>query len=167
MIDGITHLELGGGTLTNPGWASLDPVHPTEPQLRRLAQDVPWPIKDDTVAHIRASHVLEHVPSGQPRIDVFNEAWRVLQPGAIFEIILPLVGYTDRTTGLPMSNQIGWQPWADPTHVSFFWFPESLLYFCEGPFKPNADYGIREWQLESWDVRDGWEGYAVLRKPPC
>jgi hypothetical protein len=80
-----------------------------------------------------------------------------------------------------MSNQIGWQPWADPTHVSQWWFPESLMYFCAGPFKPHANYGISDWaplggyvdpmladgevKGSFWCVRDQWEGVAALVKP--
>lgn len=166
----LMKIDIGGGTLSPEGWINLDPVHGsmtygTGVSWRRRAQDTPWPPADGEVEAVRASHVLEHIPSGADRIAVMNEAHRVLRSGGTFEIILPLVGYTDRDTGAPMSNQIGWQPWSDPTHVSFWWFPESLLYFCEGPFKPHADYGIREWKLIEWHVVEGWEGHATLMKP--
>jgi hypothetical protein len=135
---------------------------------------------------------MEHIPRGQPLIDVMNEAWRVLKPGGTFTMIMPLVGYTDPMDGSPQSSHIGWQPWSDPTHVNFWWFPEALMYFCEGPFKPLADYGMRIWgplgpfvsdhhasmylqfqQQDSvmlnaeswWSVRSGWEGVARLTKP--
>lgn len=157
-------IDVGGGTIPRDGHTNLDPVH-GEGEWRRRAQETPWPTLDRSVTSIVASHVLEHVAAGWERIAVMNEAHRVLEPGGLFEIVLPLVGYTDRETGAPMSDHIGWQPWADPTHVSLWWFPESLLYFCDGPFKANADYGISLWRLESWDVRDGWEGHAVLVKP--
>lgn len=146
---------------------------------------------DASMDEVYASHFMEHIPKGQPLIDVMNEAHRVLKPGGTFTMILPLVGYTDPATGAPMSNQIGWQPWADPTHVSYWWFPEALMYLCEGPFKPNADYGIRTWgplggwgapqgvrttldndQREPavpgssfWSVLDGWMGVARIVKP--
>ena len=171
-------IELGGGTRPHPDADIIIDIHHPKNAPAWDATDIPWPLVGEGQADaVYCSHFLEHVRSGQPRIDVFNEAWTVLKPGGVFEMILPLVGYTDPATGAPMSNQIGWQPYADPTHVSQWWFPESLLYFCEGPFKPNADYGISTWAPlgpyapgvpsvgSFWFVKDGWEGYARLVKP--
>lgn len=149
-------LELGGGTLCPPDATNVDPVHGVG-EWKRLAQDTPWPVADNTVDSIRASHVMEHVPSGQPRIDIFNEAWRVLAKSAhqpdsgTFEIIVPLM--VAREAG----EQLGWWAIADPTHVSY-WVYESFLYF-DGQFAANADYGIKLWETVSWDVVGGWEGH--------
>lgn len=151
-------VELGGGTNPHPRADFVIDLHHPHGAPAQDATRTPWmtrhldpeppvdhALPDGCADEVFASHFLEHVPAGQPRIDVFNEARRILRPGGTFTIVLPLIGYTDPTTGAPMSNQIGWQPYADPTHVSQWWFPESLLYFCAGPFKPHADYGIREW----------------------
>lgn len=157
-------LDIGGGTLSPAGWENLDPTHGSRPEFKVLVQDG-IPLPDSSVDQARASHVMEHIPSGEARIKAMNEVHRVLKPGGTFEVIIPLVGYTEGGVGHLVS---GWQPYADPTHVAYWWFPESLLYFCEGPFKPHADYGIRVWsalQEEDWEVRDGWEGRALLRKP--
>lgn len=135
-------LEIGGGTLVQPGWTNLD-CRNGEGEWRRYAQDTPWPAADGSVEAIRASHILEHVPAGQERIDIFNEAHRVLGPGGTFEVILPLM------TG-------SWHAIADPTHVSF-WVPESFHYFT-GAFAANADYGIKLWNPLHWEIRDGFEG---------
>jgi hypothetical protein len=201
-------VELGGGTNPHPrADYVIDLHHPKQAPaqdatagrwkaaLRGVSYDQSpadaTTIPDGHVDEVFASHFLEHVPAGQPRIDVFNEAWRVLRSGGTFTMVHPLIGYTDPTSGAPCSDQIGWQPWADPTHVSQWWFPESLLYFCQGPFKPHASYGISEWapitryladddasvqlgrlresQLPDtdswWSVRSGWEGVARLVKP--
>jgi hypothetical protein len=139
----MTSIEIGGGTLVQPGWINLDSRNGVG-EWRRMAQDTPWPTGDNTVTAIRASHVMEHIPAGQDRIDVMNEAHRVLRPGGVFEIIVPLMVGT-------------WHAIADPTHVSF-WCKESFHYF-DGLFAANADYGIRLWQTLELDVVDGWEGH--------
>ena len=124
------NLEIGGGHLVQAGWKNIDPVHGTD-GWKRYAQDTPWPAGDGTVNSIRASHVMEHIPAGQPRIHVMNEAHRVLRPGAVFEVRVP-----NALSGT-------WHAFADPTHVSF-WCLASFHYF-DGSFAANADYGIKPW----------------------
>jgi ubiquinone/menaquinone biosynthesis C-methylase UbiE len=139
----MTSIEIGGGTLVQPGWTNLDSRN-GHGEWARMAQDTPWPTGDNTVDAIRASHVMEHIPAGQDRIDVMNEAHRVLRPGGVFEIIVPLMVGT-------------WHAIADPTHISF-WCKESFHYF-DGLFAANADYGIRLWETLELEVVDGWEGH--------
>lgn len=164
MIEGYgLRVDIGGGLAPRPGYLNLDPVHGSEPELCIRGQDK-WPFHDSSVDAVNASHVLEHVPAGADRIAVFNEACRVLKVGGIFEIRLPLVGYLDEMTGHYVMVQ-GWWAWADPTHVSYWVFPESLLYLTDGPFKANADYGVRPGMvIQSWTVEAGFEGYACLQK---
>jgi SAM-dependent methyltransferase len=143
-------IELGGGTLLTPGYTNLDPVHGVG-EWKRYAQDTPWPVGDNSVEAMRASHIMEHIPAGMDhRVKVMNEAHRVLKPGGIFEIVVPLLVGT-------------WHAIADPTHVSF-WVKESFHYF-DGLFAANAHYGISLWETVDLTVRDGWEGIWVGRKP--
>ena len=139
-------IEIGGGTKCPTGSTNLDPVH-GEGFWKRMAQDAPWPASDGSIDGVRAWHVLEHIPAGQDRITVMNEAHRVLKPGGLFKILVPLFP--------------SWQAVADPTHVSF-WCRESFDYFTKGI--ANADYGVSYWALDSWKVVNGWAGYATLRK---
>ncbi len=192
-------VELGGGTNPHPRADVVIDLTRPKNSPPQDASDTPWrvatgslftPLPDSQVDEVYCSHFMEHIPSGQPRLNVMNEAWRVLKPGGTFTMIMPLIGYTNPFTGEPLSNQIGWQPWADPTHVSFWWLPESVWYFCEGPFKPHADYGMEIWgpcgvyvtpeeataTIQSgrsaaggaqsfWSVRDQWEGVVRIFKP--
>ena len=136
-------IEIGGGTLVQPGWINLDSRNGIE-GWRREAQDTPWPTGDNTVEAMRASHVMEHIPAGQARVDVMNEAHRVLRPGGVFEVIVPII-----------NDPLTWHAIADPTHVSF-WVPESFHYF-DGHFAANADYGISLWTTLELEVRGGFE----------
>src|SRR3546814_8099921 len=84
----MTSIEVGGGHLVQAGWTNLDSRNGAG-EWRRFAQETPWPTGDRTVDAIRAAHVMEHIPAGQTRIDVMNEAHRVLKPGGVFEIRVP------------------------------------------------------------------------------
>ena len=149
-------IDIGAGNITEDGWTKLDPVH-GQGEWKRKAEETPWPIGDNEVKELRASHVMEHIHAGQDRIKVMNEAYRVLQPGGTFEIIVPLI--VARNAG----EQLGWWAIADPTHVSY-WVEESFHYF-DGHFAANADYGIKIWETVSLNVLDGWEGHWVGQKP--
>lgn len=153
-------LEVGGGTKVEAGWTNVDPAH-GQGKFKVLIQDG-IDIPDNCVTAARASHVMEHIPSGDPRVKALNEVHRVLVSGGTFEIIVPTVGYTDQATGQQHYN--GWQAWADPTHVSFWWYPESFWYLT-GRYAANAEYGLRLWKEGPMELRDGWEARVVLVKP--
>lgn len=160
-------LELGGGSKPHPQVTyGIDSRHAVNAPTQDATQ-IPWlvgtgELADGSIDKIYSSHFMEHVPKGQATLAVMNEAWRVLRPGGTFTIICPLIGYTDRGRGHLVER---WEPYADPTHVQGWWFPESLLYFCEDGIEADADYGISKWRLKHWEVRDFWEGEAVLVKP--
>lgn len=146
-------IEIGGGTTVETdvhgAWENLDPVHGVDEWKRKIQEGIP--ADDDTVYAIRASHVFEHVGSGQERIDVFNECHRVLISDGTLEVILPLV--------IDEQGRPTWQAIADPTHISL-WTRESFHYFT-GALSAQADYGIKMWREVSWEIRDGWEGHWI------
>lgn len=173
-------IELGGGLYPHPRADIVIDLHHPKGCPPQDVTDTPWPVESGSVEEVYASHLMEHIPKGQPLVDVMNEAWRVLQPGGMFTFRLPLVGYTD-----PLTQQgrlvTGWWPYADPTHVSYWWFPESLFYFTGQTINPGADYGLHRWNPvhfvppeqinldlcgnSFWTVLHGWEGMARLVKP--
>lgn len=135
-------VEIGGGTRPLSGYTNLDPAHGEGTWRRRIQDGIPLP--DSSATHVRASHVLEHIPAGQERIDLFNEVHRVLKPGGSFQVIVPMVTGT-------------WHAFADPTHVSF-WVPESFHYF-DGRIVPNAEYGILPWMTLTERLVNEFEGH--------
>lgn len=178
-------IEIGGGTKPHPrAEIVIDPVHPRGIGPRHA--QLPWDgISDNSCDEVYASHVMEHVPKPHV-ITVMNEAWRVLKPGGTFMVTLPVTGVTDRGTQRVVDN---WRAWADPTHVSSWWLPESFMYFT-GEIGADADYATKRWlplkripedlsEMMSarsahtpspslghsvWALRDGWEGFVQLEK---
>lgn len=153
-------VDIGGGTIPQPGHINLDPIHGEREFKRRIQDGIPVP--DDALEAVYASHVMEHVPAGDERLFVMNEVWRALVPGGVFTIVVPLIIQHGVWVGT-------WHAYADPDHKSYWVLPESFLYFCEGPFKPNADYGMKIWQAldeeRDTEVRGGWEGVVRMTKP--
>ena len=91
-----------------------------------LALSWPWP--DNTFTEVLAYDAIEHLPD---HIHTMNEAWRVLEPGGVFNIDVPT---TD-----------GRAAWQDPTHVSF-WNRNSFWYY-------EAENVHRERFTESYGIK--------------
>jgi SAM-dependent methyltransferase len=105
-------LNLGSSdALLPPPWINVDICPPTD-----LIADLtkPWPWASDSVADIRAYDIIEHLPD---KIHTMNEAWRVLRPGGVFDVVVP-------TTDGPGA-------WQDPQHCSF-WNRNSFFYYTAG-----------------------------------
>lgn len=100
-------LNLGCSTTLEPNYVNVDICPPCDVQAD-LRERWPWP--DNSVVHIRAHDIFEHLPD---KIHTLNETWRVLKPGGILELVVPT---TD-----------GRGAFQDPTHCSY-WNPNSLFY---------------------------------------
>src|SRR5262245_26058813 len=119
-------LNLGSSDDVIPGFMNVDKFPGPGIEVADLA--IPWPWPDNSVAHVRAWDIFEHLPD---KIFTMNELWRVLVGGGTAEIALP-------TTEGPGAFQ-------DPTHVSF-WNRRSFLYYEDGTLHRKrfaASYGIR------------------------
>jgi SAM-dependent methyltransferase len=166
-------VELGGGLKPHPrADVHLDLDTGIDVSLER------WPVDTGSADVVYSSHFLEHIYKGTPIITVFNEAARVLKPGGRFINVMPIIGYHSQ----PVNE---WMPWADPTHVQFWWMPQSVQYFTR-EIGADAEYGLgnNQWEplgppipegeasrelamlerghghamYESfWSVRGGWE----------
>ena len=117
----------------------------------------PIPLPSGSVDSVFCRDFLEHVPKAvwrdgtlqYPVIDLMNEIWRIMRPGAEFLSLTP--GYPE-----PEVHQ-------DPTHVSV-WVENSFGYFT-GRYPVARAYGVR---CDFEQVELGWDGFylrAVLRKP--
>lgn len=87
----------------------------------------PWDFPDNYADKIIAVDLVEHL---HDRIHTMNEAWRVLKPGGIFEIVVP-----------SSEGRGGDQ---DPTHVSA-WNINSFFYYAV--FKENGSWVSHPWRL--------------------
>jgi hypothetical protein len=119
-------LNLGCCDAPLPGFVNVDLVAAPGVEVADLRE--PWPWGDDSVEHVRAYDIIEHLPD---KIRTMNELWRVLKPGGTAEIAVPT---TD-----------GSGAFQDPTHVSF-WNRRSFLYYEAGnPYRDRFArfYGIQ------------------------
>lgn len=120
----MLRLNLGCCDAHLAGWVNVDRVAPAD-EIVDLSK--PWPWKDGSVEAIRAHDIVEHLPD---RTLTMNEAWRVLKPGGLFEIVVPT---TD-----------GRGAFQDPTHNSY-WNRNLFFYFEHGnPHRERfgKSYGI-------------------------
>lgn len=142
-------LNLGCSDDHRPGYLNVDQAQPAD-FLCDLGAAWPWP--DSSVDEIYAHDVFEHLP----KIHTMNEAWRVLRPGGILDLVVPCV--------MLASGCVNPGAFADPTHVSF-WTADDRYYFCERWNNPEGErgrlgpsYGIRalfrdlRWELAEYGL---------------
>lgn len=83
----LLKLNLGAGKSRMDGYLSVDSI-PFEGLDVVADLREPWPWGDNTVSDIHMSHVLEHF-TGDERVHIFNEMYRVLVPGGKAYIVTP------------------------------------------------------------------------------
>lgn len=106
-----------------------------------------WPFADNSVAKARSSHFLEHLTSIE-RAHFFNELYRVLEPGALCQIITPHWAsnraYGDPTHQWPPVSEMTYiylsKQWrlANAIHTDAQYWPQG--YACD--FAVNLDYAL-------------------------
>lgn len=116
-------VDIGCGGVTQwPGALGVD-RRVTEATSAVADLDDGLPLGDDTVDHLFAVHVIEHV---RDPVSLLAEAHRVVRPAGVVHVMVP---YWRDTIAV-----------ADPTHRHFF-APETFQAFCDGtapspPFRP-------------------------------
>lgn len=116
----MLRLNIGSNDRREPGFLSVDICEPAD--VVHDLNVLPWPWADNSVEHIKAWDVLEHLNT---RIAVLNEIWRILVPGGHVHITVP-----DAAQGSGM--------WQDPTHISPYCV-NLFKYFCVRADKEQSD----------------------------
>ena len=154
-------LNLGCGKTCPPDHYGIDIADAVGvDQVWDLTKGIPVPTTGDEGQFdiVTARDFLEHIPQGQPCVDIMQEIYRVLKPGGRFETLVP------STSG----NNLG--AFQDPYHVSF-WNKTKFYYFLDDKFGNGFRglYGTQCWfepmLLETFDNEyDVTYVRAVLKK---
>jgi len=112
----------------------------------------PWPIDDEAVIRVIASHVLEHInPHKGVFIDVMNEIWRVMKPNGQFAFVVPhgqSLGYIQDPTHCNPINEVTMH-YFDPDPEQLSPMGASLYNFYKPkPWKIVQQYFDQEGNME-------------------
>ena len=151
----VSRLDLGCGTGKKEGFVGIDTYdwssnYKPDEFICGHIPEVLANFGDNSIEEVRANHFIEHIPQNLV-IETFNEIYRILKKGGIFEIYVP------PTTGRGA--------WCDPTHVSF-WNDLSFEYY-DMTFRrePSISYGIRcDFEIIENRIIDEFTLHAILRK---
>jgi glycosyltransferase involved in cell wall biosynthesis len=129
-------LDMGAAHNPTPGYKSVD-MSGNPDFLINVTNGLPF--DTSSISVIRCQDFLEHIPPGQPIIDLMNEFYRVLIPG----------GYLlTNTPAFPSKGAI-----QDPTHVSF-WTNNSFWYYTDKEYSKYVPSFSGRFQIANI-----WEGY--------
>lgn len=127
-------LHLGCGKTILPDWLNVDCVDSPGVDLvfdLDTCSTNPFPLPDNSIEVILASHLLEHIAHPLP---LMQELYRIAKPEAKATFYLPYGSSDDA--------------FEDPTHVRPY-FLNSFGYFSQ-PYYWRADYGYRgDWKVET------------------
>jgi SAM-dependent methyltransferase len=153
----LLKLNLGAGKSRIEGFLSVDSI-PFEGLDLVTDLRKPWPWGDSTVSDIFMSHVLEHF-TGEERVHIFNEAYRVLAPAGKVTIVTPhwcsQRAYGDFTHQWPPVSEFLynylWREWrvVNAPHNDIQYNPKG--YSCDFSF--GGGYGVHEEVLKWNDER--------------
>lgn len=169
-VPALLKLNLGAGKSRMDGYLSVDSI-PFEGLDVVADLTKPWIWGDNTVSHIHMSHVLEHF-TGDERVHIFNEMYRVLAPAGTAYIVTPhwasQRAYGDFTHKWPPVSEFLyyyiWKEWrvGNAPHTDIEHNPKG--YNCDFSF--GGGYGlhdeIRVWNDERQRYAQKWFKEACL-----
>lgn len=148
------HLDLGCGTRKKADYYTGIDIHAYEGvDIALDLRMAKLPFEDSSVDGVYASHFLEHLTFEQ-NIFLFNEVYRILKTGKVFEIIVPhgmsYAGMTD------LSHKTFW------TEDTFGYFTPENKYYYDW-ITDNGDKVINKWEVLSNNstppymyTKEGW-----------
>jgi hypothetical protein len=160
----LLKLNLGAGKSKMDGYLSVDSI-PFDGLDVVCDLTKAWPWSDNTVSDIHMSHVLEHF-TGEERVHIFNEAYRVLVPQGKFFIVTPhwasQRAYGDFTHKWPPMAEFAYyyvvRDWriANAPHTDIEFNPKG--YNCDFNFAGgyNLHGEITPWNVERQQYAQKW-----------
>lgn len=155
-------LNLGCGFEKLDGYVGMDIVPEVHPDIVFNMSYTPWPFKDNAFDEIRCMHVFEHIPPPDwrevdPIIRIFEEAWRVLEPGGIFHFIVGHPNISRKASGL-----LAYRPFTPYTFEGFYLDREMTL-------EANEQHHVRylakcQFDKVSYRINRGYPLYQFARK---
>lgn len=151
----LVKLNLGAGKSRIDGFLSVDEI-PFDGLDVVADLREPWPWDENAVSEIHMSHVLEHF-TGDERVHIFNEMFRVLIPGGTAKIITPhwasQRAYGDFTHKWPPVSEFLyyylWKEWrvVNAPHCDIEFNPKG--YNCD--FSWAGGYGLHP-EINGWNA---------------
>lgn len=146
--------DLGAGQNPKEGFFGVDIVDCGNGNVVHDLTDgsKPWPWEDSSVDELYSAHFIEHIPNDNTFVPYagawqdrlfwfFDEAYRVIKPGGIFELSWPSLKSTDA--------------FRDPTHRRFI--PLEMTHYLsrEGRAAMRVDhYFVRcDWRIDEGEAR--------------
>ena len=134
-------LNLGCGPNRKGGWVNIDLFDPKADL--RLDLREPWPFPDNSASYIYSEHVFEHFEFHVEVPHFLGEAFRVLKPGGIFDVIVPDTGPALKAYGDPHSAY--WSTAAKRWHPDWC---ETALDHINYHFRQDGEHQYA-WDAES------------------
>lgn len=129
----VAALNLGCGRGNPPNCYGIDiQDFPGVDLVADLTKGIP--LESDTFDMVLAEDFLEHIPQGQPCVDIMQEIYRVLKPGGKL------------VTHVPSSEWNSGAAYQDPYHVSR-WVEKTFWYFLSEQYGKGfrSLYNIQCW----------------------
>lgn len=99
---GPVQLNLGCGPNKKSGWVNIDLFDPSADL--RLDLREPWPFPDNAASYVYSEHVFEHFEIHVEVPHFLKEAFRVLKPGGVFDVVVPDTGPALKAYGNPCAS---------------------------------------------------------------